>query len=83
MIMISPQFRQGRFSRYSDYASYLGRTIVLYESMYRIEKLLNELNEYMPTLPEILIALGVWSLGFLVLTALFKMATKVKEETYA
>lgn len=24
------------------------RTIVLYESMYRIEKLLNELNEYMP-----------------------------------
>ncbi len=25
------------------------RTIVLYESMYRIEKLINELNEYMPT----------------------------------
>ena len=25
------------------------RTIVLYESMYRIEKLLNELSEYMPT----------------------------------
>ncbi len=24
------------------------RTIVLYESMYRIEKLLNELNEYLP-----------------------------------
>jgi len=31
------------------------RTIVLYESMYRIEKLINELNEYMP---ERIIAIG-------------------------
>ena len=44
---------------------------------------LHEVTEYMPTLPEILIALGVWALGLLVLTALFKMATAVKEETYA
>jgi len=44
---------------------------------------LHEVNEYMPTLPEVLIVLGVWSLGFLILTALFKMATSVKEETYA
>ena len=44
---------------------------------------LHEVNEYMPTLPEVLIVLGVWALGFLVLTALFKMATSVKEETYA
>jgi len=44
---------------------------------------LHEVTEYMPTLPEVLIVLGVWSLGFLVLTALFKMATSVKEETYA
>ena len=44
---------------------------------------LHEVNEYMPTLPEVLIVLGVWALGFLILTALFKMATSVKEETYA
>jgi Ni/Fe-hydrogenase subunit HybB-like protein len=34
--------------------------------------------EYAPTLPEILIALGVWATGFLVLTVLYKIATDVK-----
>ncbi|MGD1968653.1 MAG: polysulfide reductase NrfD [Desulfobacterales bacterium] len=42
---------------------------------------LHEVNEYIPTLPEIGIALGVWAMGFLVLTALFKIAVSVKEET--
>ena len=32
------------------------------------------------SLPEIMIALGVWAMGFLVLTALFKIAVSVKEE---
>jgi Ni/Fe-hydrogenase subunit HybB-like protein len=41
---------------------------------------LHEVNEYIPTAPEILIALGVWALGFLVLTALYKIAVGVKEE---
>jgi molybdopterin-containing oxidoreductase family membrane subunit len=41
---------------------------------------LHEVNEYIPTLPEIVIALGVWAAGFLVLTALFKIAVGVKEE---
>ena len=41
---------------------------------------LHEVNEYIPTIPEILIALGVWALGFLVLTALYKIAVGVKEE---
>ncbi len=41
---------------------------------------LHEINEYIPTLPEIGIALGVWAMGFLVLTALFKIAVAVKEE---
>jgi hypothetical protein len=30
-----------------------------------------------------MISLGVWATGFLVLTALFKMAVKVKEEVGA
>ncbi|MEJ2168762.1 MAG: polysulfide reductase NrfD [Desulfobacterales bacterium] len=41
---------------------------------------LHEINEYIPTIPEIFIALGVWALGFFVLTALFKIAIGVKEE---
>ena len=44
---------------------------------------LHEINEYIPSLPEIGIALGVWALGFLVLTALFKIAVSVKEEVRA
>jgi Ni/Fe-hydrogenase subunit HybB-like protein len=41
---------------------------------------LHEINEYIPTVPEITIALGVWAMGFLILTALFKIAVSVKEE---
>ena len=41
---------------------------------------LHEINEYIPSVPEILIALGVWAMGFLVLTMLFKIAVGVKEE---
>ena len=44
---------------------------------------LHHVNEYVPTIPELLIALGVWATGFLILTALFKMAVSVKEEVYA
>jgi len=41
---------------------------------------LHEIHEYIPSLPEISIALGVWAMGFLILTALFKIAVGVKEE---
>lgn len=39
------------------------------------------ITEYWPTLPEVLISLGVWSVGFLILTALYKIAITVREET--
>jgi molybdopterin-containing oxidoreductase family membrane subunit len=42
---------------------------------------LHEVNEYMPTTPEVMITLGVWAAGFIVLTILYKMATSVKEES--
>lgn len=38
------------------------------------------ITEYWPTLPETLITLAVWSIGFLVLTVLYKIAVSVKEE---
>jgi molybdopterin-containing oxidoreductase family membrane subunit len=44
---------------------------------------LHHVNEYVPTIPEILIALGIWAIGFLVLTILFKIAVSVKEEVRA
>jgi molybdopterin-containing oxidoreductase family membrane subunit len=44
---------------------------------------LHEVIEYIPTFPEIMITLGVWAMGFLVLTALFKIAVSVKEEVRA
>jgi molybdopterin-containing oxidoreductase family membrane subunit len=36
--------------------------------------------EYAPTGPEIMITLGVWAIGFLILTILYKVAVGVKEE---
>ncbi len=39
-----------------------------------------EVFEYWPTVPEVLITLGVWALGFLILTILYKIAISVKEE---
>jgi Ni/Fe-hydrogenase subunit HybB-like protein len=37
-------------------------------------------TDYWPTVPEVLITLGVWATGFFVLTVLFKIAASVKEE---
>ena len=41
---------------------------------------LHEVHEYMPSGPEVAITLGVWAIGFLILTVLFKIAITVKEE---
>ncbi len=41
---------------------------------------LHEVHEYAPTILEIIITLGIYALGALVLTLLFKMAIGVKEE---
>lgn len=40
----------------------------------------DRITEYFPTLPEVLISLGVWAVGFLILTILYKVAVAVKEE---
>jgi len=42
---------------------------------------LHEIQEYFPSIPELIITLGVWATGFLILTVLFKIAVGVKEET--
>ncbi len=41
---------------------------------------LHEVTEYVPTVPEILITIGVYAIGFLILTILYKVVTGVKEE---
>jgi len=40
----------------------------------------DHVREYAPTIPELMIALGVWATGFFVLTVLYKLALSVKEE---
>ena len=44
---------------------------------------LEKITEYWPTFPEVMITIGVWSVGFLVLTVLYKIAISVKEEVRA
>ncbi len=41
---------------------------------------LGEVVEYWPTLPEALITLGIYAIGFLILTGLYKIAVSVREE---
>ncbi len=38
-------------------------------------------TEYSPTAPELMITLGVYGIGFLILTVLYKVAVSVKQET--
>ncbi len=40
----------------------------------------DKVTEYWPTFPEFMISLGVWALGFLILTILYKVALSVKEQ---
>jgi molybdopterin-containing oxidoreductase family membrane subunit len=44
---------------------------------------LHEVNEYAPSLPEIGITLGVYAIGALVLTVLYKIVIGIKEEIHA
>ncbi|GMT47354.1 MAG: menaquinol oxidoreductase [bacterium] len=39
----------------------------------------DRVTEYWPTLPETIITIGVWAIGFLVLTVLYKVAVSVRE----
>jgi molybdopterin-containing oxidoreductase family membrane subunit len=44
---------------------------------------LHQVNEYAPSIPEIMITLGVYGMGALVLTILYKISVSVKEEVGA
>jgi molybdopterin-containing oxidoreductase family membrane subunit len=41
---------------------------------------MEQVIEYWPTMPEAIISLGVWAMGFLILTILYKIAVSIKEE---
>lgn len=45
-----------------------------------VPNMFEKITEYWPTLPEAFITLGVWAVGFLVLTVLYKVAIAVREE---
>ena len=44
---------------------------------------LHQVNEYVPSIPELIITAGVWCAGFLIITILYKIAVSVKEEVTA
>ena len=44
---------------------------------------LHHYNEYVPSAPELMITVGIWCVGFAVITILFKIAVSVKEEVKA
>ena len=44
---------------------------------------LEKVIEYWPTVPEAFITLGIWALGFFILTVLYKVAVSIKEEVRA
>jgi molybdopterin-containing oxidoreductase family membrane subunit len=46
-----------------------------------VPNMFERITEYWPTLPEALIGLGVWAIGFLILTFLYKIAVSIKEQT--
>ncbi len=41
---------------------------------------LSEVAEYWPTIPEVLISLGVWAIGFFLITIFYKIALSVRRE---
>lgn len=41
---------------------------------------MERITEYAPTFPEVLITLGVWAVGLLILTGLYKIAVSIREE---
>ena len=46
-----------------------------------VPNMLNQVRTYWPTRQESIITLGVWAIGFLILTFLYKIAVSVREET--
>ena len=44
---------------------------------------LGTITDYTPTLPEVLISVGIYAVGFLMITVFFKIALAVREETGA
>jgi molybdopterin-containing oxidoreductase family membrane subunit len=41
---------------------------------------LGEIAVYWPTVPEVLISLGIWAIGFLLITVFYKMTLSVRKE---
>jgi Ni/Fe-hydrogenase subunit HybB-like protein len=42
---------------------------------------LGEITEYTPTAPEVMITIGVYGIGFLILTLFYKIVVSVREKT--
>jgi molybdopterin-containing oxidoreductase family membrane subunit len=87
LLMVSPKIRQNETTLALTcgliiITTYIDKGLGLISGGF-VPNPLHQVNEYMPTVPEILITLGVWATGFLILTILYKVAVSVKEEIRA
>ena len=48
-----------------------------------VPNMFGQVHEYLPTIPELMIAIGIWATGFFTLSVLYKIAVSVKEELRA
>lgn len=87
LLMVSPKIRQNETTLALTcgliiLTTYIDKGLGLISGGF-VPNPLHQVNEYVPTLPEVIITLGVWATGFLILTILYKVAVSVKEEIRA
>ena len=46
-----------------------------------VPNMMEQVRPYWPTFLETMVTVGIWAIGLLVLTALYKIAVSVREET--
>ncbi len=87
LLMVSPKIRQNETTLALTcgliiLTTYIDKGLGLISGGF-VPNPLHQVNEYVPTVPEVIITLGVWATGFLILTILYKVAVSVKEEIQA
>jgi molybdopterin-containing oxidoreductase family membrane subunit len=87
LVMVSPKIRQNEDTLAMGcgliiITTYIDKGLGLMTGGF-VPNMMHQVTEYWPTVPEVLITLGVWAIGFLILTILYKVAVSIKEEVRA
>jgi Ni/Fe-hydrogenase subunit HybB-like protein len=87
LVMVNPKIRQNEDTLAMGcgliiITTYIDKGLGLMTGGF-VPNMMHHVTEYWPTVPEALITLGVWAIGFLILTILYKVAISIKEEVRA